>query len=518
MTEVLEAAGIVFSYQTLFLITVGTLAGIIIGALPGLTVNMGIALLMPLTFTFEGMAGVLMLLGVYCGAIYGGSITAILINTPGTPASAATCLDGYPMALKGQAGRALGLSTASSMFGGLFSTVALIIVAPQLAKVATGLSAPEYFALAVFGISIITSVSSHSLIKGLIGGCIGLGIATVGLDPMTAGMRFTFDSLYLMGGISFVPVLVGLFAFSQALFSIEENWGENLHGVSRSVSVKITRLLPTWIDLRRVLPTYLRSSVIGTIIGAIPGTGGDIASYVSYTEAKRWSKHPEEFGHGSIEGVSAPEAGANAVAGGAMVPLMTLGIPGDGATAIMMGAFMVQGLSLGPLLFTEHPVEVNTIFIGLFVANVLMGILGFAGIRAFTRIMVVPRKVLVPIILVLCAIGSYSVNHTMTDVFVMSIAGFLGYIMIKLGFSMSPIVIGIILGPMAETNLRRALTMSDGDFSIFLTRPICLTFLIIAAVTLFLPIVGPKFSAWRRAKAASAGQGAPEPSSDSRSA
>ena len=493
MNDILAAASVVFSFNALLMIFVGTLAGVIIGALPGLTVNMGIALLMPLTFSFQGLTGILMLIGVYCGAIYGGSITAILINTPGTPASAATILDGYPLALKGEAGRALGLSTLSSVVGGIFGAICLVLVSPLLAKVAVGMSAPEYFSLAVFGISIITSVSSHSIIKGLMGGCIGLAIATVGLDPMTAGFRFTFDSVYLMGGISFVPVLVGLFAFSQGLISLEDN---HRGGENRKVQVSIKRIFPTWADFKRVFPTQIRSAAIGTVIGAIPGTGGDIASYVSYTEAKRWSKHPEEFGHGSIEGVSAPEAGANAVAGGAMVPLLTLGIPGDGATAIMMGAFMVQGLSLGPLLFKEHPVEVNTIFIGLFVANILMGLIGFAGLRLSTRIMDVPRRILVPIVLTLCAVGAYSVNHTMIDVFVMMLAGTLGYILIKLDFSMSPIVIGIILGPMAETNLRRSLVMSEGDYSVFVTRPICLSFLIIAVVTLFLPIVGPKLWAW----------------------
>ena len=493
MNDILAAASVVFSFNALLMIFVGTLAGVIIGALPGLTVNMGIALLMPLTFSFQGLTGILMLIGVYCGAIYGGSITAILINTPGTPASAATILDGYPLALKGEAGRALGLSTLSSVVGGIFGAICLVLVSPLLAKVAVGMSAPEYFSLAVFGISIITSVSSHSIIKGLMGGCIGLAIATVGLDPMTAGFRFTFDSVYLMGGISFVPVLVGLFAFSQGLISLEDN---HRGGENRKVQVSIKRIFPTWADFKRVFPTQIRSAAIGTVIGAIPGTGGDIASYVSYTEAKRWSKHPEEFGHGSIEGVSAPEAGANAVAGGAMVPLLTLGIPGDGATAIMMGAFMVQGLSLGPLLFKEHPVEVNTIFLGLFVANILMGLIGFAGLRLSTRIMDVPRRILVPIVLTLCAVGAYSVNHTMIDVFVMMLAGTLGYILIKLDFSMSPIVIGIILGPMAETNLRRSLVMSEGDYSVFVTRPICLSFLIIAVVTLFLPIVGPKVWGW----------------------
>ncbi len=501
--EILDAFMIVFSLETFTVLLLGVFAGIVIGALPGLTVNMGIALLLPLTYSFQGMTGILLLLGMYCGAVYGGSITAILISTPGTPASAATVLDGYPMAKKGEAGRALGLSTMGSMFGGIFSTIALIVIAPQLAKVAIGFSAAEYFALAVFGISIITSVSSQSIIKGLMGGAIGLAIATVGLDPMTSGMRFTFDTVYLMGGISFIPILVGLFAFSQGLISFEEDYRERRQkNPEGKVSARIQRVLPTWLDFKRVLPTYLRSSAIGTGVGVIPGVGGDISSFISYNEAKRWSKHPEEFGHGSPEGVSAPEAGANAVTGGCMVPLMTLGIPGDGATAIIMGAFMVQGLALGPQLFTDNPVEVNSIFIGLMVANILMGILGFLCMKLFVRVMDVPRRVLVPIIFVLCSIGAYSVNHDIRDVFIMMGTGLLAYVLIKLDFSMSPIVIGIILGPMAESNLRRALTMSQGDLSILYTRPITATFLAIAILTLILPIVGPSLKTmWKKYRA-----------------
>ncbi|MCW2476500.1 MULTISPECIES: tripartite tricarboxylate transporter permease [unclassified Symbiopectobacterium] len=496
MNEVLAAFSVVFSFDTIAVIFLGALAGILIGIIPGLTVNMGIALLLPLTYSFQGVSGILLLLGVYCGAVYGGSITAILISTPGTPASAATVLDGYPMAKRGEAGRALGLSTMGSLFGGIFSTIALIVIAPMLATVATGFSAPEYFALAIFGISIITSVSSQSMIKGLIGGGIGLAIATIGLDPMTSGMRFTFDSIYLMGGISFIPVLVGLFAFSQGLLSTEEHFREG--GIMQKPVAKITRILPSWVDFKRCLPTWVRSSVIGTGIGTIPGVGGDISSWIAYNEAKRWSKHPEEFGKGSPEGVSAPEAGANAVSGGCMVPLMTLGIPGDGATAIIMGAFLVQGLALGPQLFTEHPVEVNTIFIGLMMANIFMGLLGFMGMKLFVKVMDVPRTLLVPVILLLCAVGAYTVNHSMIDVFVMMGAGLVAYILIKLDFSMSPIVIGIILGPLAETNLRRSLMMSQGDVSIFFTRPVCATFIVIAVLTLFLPIVSPMWKNWRQ--------------------
>lgn len=498
MNEVLTAFSVVFSFDTIAVVFLGALAGILIGIIPGLTVNMGIALLLPLTYSFQGVSGILLLLGVYCGAIYGGSITAILISTPGTPASAATVLDGYPMAKRGEAGRALGLSTTGSLFGGIFSTVALILIAPMLATVATGFSAPEYFALAIFGISIITSVSSQSIIKGLIGGGIGLAIATIGLDPMTSGMRFTFDSVYLMGGISFIPVLVGLFAFSQGLLSFEEDYHDRVGGAVQKQVAKITRILPSWSDFKRCLPTWVRSSAIGTAIGTIPGVGGDISSWIAYNEAKRWSKHPEEFGKGSPEGVSAPEAGANSVSGGCMVPLMTLGIPGDGATAIIMGAFLVQGLALGPQLFTEHPVEVNTIFIGLMLANIFMGLLGFMGMKLFVKVMDIPRTLLVPIILLLCAVGSYTVNHSMVDVFVMMGAGIVAYVLIKLDFSMSPIVIGIILGPLAETNLRRSLMMSQGDPAIFFTRPICAAFIAIAILTLFLPIISPALKKWRK--------------------
>ncbi|WJV53839.1 tripartite tricarboxylate transporter permease [Pectobacteriaceae bacterium CE90] len=500
MNELLSAFATVLSFNTLIIIFLGTLAGIVIGIIPGLTVNMGIALLLPLTYSFQGVNGILLLLGVYCGAVYGGSITAILISTPGTPASAATVLDGYPMAKRGEAGRALGLSTMGSLFGGVFSTIALILIAPMLATVATGFSAPEYFALSVFGISIITSVSSQSIVKGLMGGGLGLAIATIGLDPMTSGMRFTFDSVYLMGGISFIPVLVGLFAFSQGLLGFEEELrSRHANNVQKAVA-KITRILPSWVDFKRCLPTWIRSSVIGTGIGTIPGVGGDIASWISYNEAKRWSKTPEEFGHGSPEGVSAPEAGANSVAGGSMVPLMTLGIPGDGATAIIMGAFLVQGLALGPQLFTDHPIVVDTIFIGLMVANLCMGLLGFLGMRLFVKVMDIPRTCMVPSILLLCTVGAYTVNHSMVDVFLMMGAGLVAYVLIKLNFSMSPIVIGMILGPLAETNLRRSLMMSQGNPMVFLTRPVCAVFIIIALLTLLLPIISPMIKRYRSKK------------------
>ncbi len=488
MTDILTALEMIFVPLNLLGLVFGVGAGIAFGAMPGLSVNMGLALLFPLTFTFQGMGGILILIGIYCGAIYGGSISAILLKTPGTPASVATTLDGYPMAtvLK-QPGRALGLSTLASTFGGIFSTICLIIMAPQLAKVSLQFSKPEYFALAIFGLSIITSVSSGSVIKGIMGGVIGLFLATVGIDAMSGEIRFTLDTTYLLGGVSFIPILIGLFAFAQMLTTVEEYYHKQT-GLQQEV--KLDRVLPSWSDFKRVFWTLVRSSFIGTFIGCVPGTGGDIASFVSYDQAKRWSSHKEKFGTGEPEGVCAPEAGNNAVSGGAFIPVLTLGIPGDGATAIMLGALMVQGLQPGPLLFVEKAPDVYAIFIGLLLANVIMSLLGFSLIKLFVKVVNVPTEILLPIIIMLTFVGTYSYNHSMNDVYLMVAAGIIGYFLNKTEFSMSAIVIGIILGGMAEQNFVGSLIMSDGSFSVFWTRPICLLFLTAAFISLLSSFLG----------------------------
>ncbi len=490
MVDIITALNMVLVPGNLLALAMGVLVGIAFGCMPGLSVNMGLALLFPLAFSLHGIGGILLLLGIYCGAIYGGSISAILLKTPGTPASVATTLDGYPMATKlGQPGRALGLSTTASTFGGIFSTVCLIIMAPLLAKVALQFSKPEYFALAIFGLSIITSVSSGSVIKGIMGGLFGLFLATIGIDDMTGTVRFTMDTTYLMGGVSFIPVLIGVFAFAQVLNSIEEYY----HNERSEQHMVIDRLLPSAADLKRVLPTLFRSSAIGTMIGCVPGTGGDIASFVAYDQAKRWSKHSDNFGNGEPEGVCAPEAGNNAVSGGAFIPVLTLGIPGDGATAIMMGALMVQGLQPGPMLFVEKAPDVYAIFIGLLLANVVMGIMGFSLIKLFTKVVNIPVHILLPLITMMTFVGTYSYNNSLNDVYLMVGSGIVGYFLNKLGFSMSAIIIGIILGGMAEQNFVGSLIMSDGDFSIFFTRPLCLAFLIAAALSLLSPVLGKLF-------------------------
>lgn len=473
---------------TVGLLIFGTLAGIVIGAMPGLSVNMGIALLYPLTFTFKGIQGIIMLLGVYCGAIYGGSISAVLLNTPGTPASAATALDGYPMANKlGQPGRALGLSTFASMFGGVFSAIMLILLAPLLAKVALSFSKPEYFALALFGISIITSVSSGSILKGIIGGLLGLFIACIGIDNMTGKMRFTFGQTYLIGGVSFIPILIGLFAFAQVLQSIEIEYKAE----HKKQKAKIDRAIPTFEDLKIVMSTVIRSSIIGTFIGCIPGTGGDISSWISYSQAKKWAKDKSMFGSGDPRGICASEAGNNSVSGGAMIPMLTLGIPGDGATAILMGALMVQGIQPGPLLFTNDSTRVYAIFIGFMLANIIMGISGFSLIRLFANVINVPNKLLIPVILLITFVGTYSYNHSTTDVYVMVGFGILGYFINKMQFAPSAIILGIILGSTAEQNFSGSLVMSAGSPIIFVQRPICLVFLLVSLLSVSSPLFTP---------------------------
>jgi putative tricarboxylic transport membrane protein len=486
MNEFAQAIGPAFSPYYLLLIFSGAFIGILVGAMPGLSSVMGLTIVLPFTFTIDGVGGIFMLLGIFCGAIYGGSITAILINTPGTANSAATTLDGYPMATKlGQPGRALSISTMASTFGGLFSALALLWTSPLLAKVVLNFASPEYFALAVFGLSIVTRVSSNSIMKSLMGAVIGLLLATVGLDTISGVPRFTFGSIYLTAGIAYIPLLISLYAFAQGLLTAEET----ANGVPVIKPVEIDSVLPRWSDITYLFPTLIRSSIIGSIVGAIPGTGGDIASWVAYNEAKRWSKHPEKFGTGVPEGIAAPESANNAISGGALIPLLTMGIPGDAGTAVMLGAFMMHGIIPGPLLFRDQGVLVYTIIIGLFIANIFMCILGFAGIRFFAKIAIIPNAILVPVVFVFCYIGAFALNNNVGDIYFMIGAGIVGYLLIKLGFAMPPIILGLILGGIMEKNLSRSLILSKGSASIFFTRPISCILILIALVTVLQPAV-----------------------------
>ncbi|MCB7066137.1 tripartite tricarboxylate transporter permease [Enterocloster citroniae] len=472
----------------------GVAMGISFGAMPGLTSTMGVALLMPITFSMDPHIGMLLLIGIFCGAIYGGSITAILINTPGTPSAAATVLDGYKFTERGEAGRALGISTVASFGGGIISGVILILVAPQLAQIALKFNAPESFALAFFGLSIIASISGKDMVKGLMSGTLGLLLSLIGMDNVTAYTRFSFGSTYLMGGLSFIPVLVGLFALSQCFLTVEEIY------VERTKAARTRNPLPTLKDLKTIAPTILRAGLTGTFIGIIPGAGGDISAFVSYDMERRLSKHPEKFGTGIPEGIAAPEASNNGTTGGALIPLLTLGIPGDANTAVMLGALMMHNLTPGPQLFLTKAETVNTLFAGFIIANVCMLILGFLGQPLFVKIVSIPKRVLVPVIIVMCTVGSFAINNNYYDIIIMLIAGIVGYFMSKGGYPLSPIVLALILGPMAEGNFRRSLVMSQGSYSIFFQRPFSAAFIIIGILSLLWPIISHMRGKWRMAQ------------------
>lgn len=505
MQEIISALSQIYTLEGITTLIIGVIAGIVMGALPGLSVNMAITLLFPFAYAVEGIAGINMLLGVYCGAVYGGSISAILLHTPGTPGSVATMLDGYPMAIKnGQPGRALGLSTFASSFGGVFSTLCLIFFAPLLAKLALKFTSLEYCAFALFGISIISSVSSGSIIKGIIGGVIGLLLACIGVDPLNGTLRYTFGSTYLMGGISFLPLLIGLLAFSQVLINVEDTFRKKREGNKEKLnfdSKKKMRILPTWSDIKRVFPTMLGCSTLGTAVGCVPGTGGDIACFMAYNEAKRWNrKHKDEFGKGAPEGIAAPESANNAVTGGAMIPMLSLGIPGDGATAILLGALMIKNVTPGPLLFSTNVSQVYQIFGGMGLANIIMGVLGFLLLRVFIKVVNIDKKYLLPMIVALCVIGTYSYGHTYADIIVMLIGGVIGYFAIKHDFSMSAVIIGFILGSMTESNFRRYIMINNGDFASIFDRPIAVVFFLASVITIFSPFIGKGITAIKAKK------------------
>jgi len=462
-------------------IALGVFGGIAIGALPGLTATMSVAILTPITFAMNPMTGISMLLGVFCGGIYGGSITAILIRTPGTPAAIATVFDGYPLAQKGMAGQALAMALFASFCGGMISAFILIFSAPILAKIALEFGPPEYFGLTVFGISIIASVSGRRLIKGLIAGVFGLFLSTVGMDPVTGVPRFTFGATAMLSGFSLIPVLIGIFATSEVFYQAVITQ----HGKGK-ITLKEDTIRGIFIPLSLIGKNFLniiRSSLIGTFIGVVPGTGGGIAAFIAYAEAKRSSKYPEKFGTGVIEGVAAAEAANNATTGGALIPMLTLGIPGDPVTAVLIGAFMIQGLLPGPLLFQQQGRIVFALFAGLLIANIMMLGMGFLGLRFFAKIIKVPMSVLSPTILCLCFVGSYAVANNMVDVAVMLALGMVGFFMGRHDFPGAPIVIAFILGPLIEKSLRQSLTLSQGSWNIFVTSPICIIFLILTVLS-----------------------------------
>jgi len=471
MLETLQTAFALFAtLDNALALLVGVVVGTVVGAIPGMTTPMAVALSLPFTFTMSPVTGILLLLGVYKGGIYGGSITAILINTPGTPAASCTVLDGYPLAQKGEARRALDIALYSSCVADFISNVALILFAGVLASFALKFGSAELFTLIVFSLTIIAGVSGQQLLKGFIAACLGLLLATVGLDLIYGTNRFTFGNVNLMSGLTFIPVLIGLFALPEIInYFISPN-------SSPMVKSQLAGHGASWRDVKRCFKSIVRGSFIGVILGAIPGIGGAPAAFMSYSEARRTSKNPTKFGTGEIEGVAAAEAGNNGVAGATMIPLLALGIPGDVITAIILGAFMIHGLRPGPLMFQDNLSLIYALFMGIMLSSLFLLAVGKLSIRAISRIADVPRERLFPIVLVLCVFGAYAVNNTVFDVGVMFLMGGLGFVMLKLAIPAAPFLIAFILGPLLEDNFRQSLLISKGDYGIFFSSGICWLF------------------------------------------
>ena len=464
MSDVLTGLAISWIDPQLLLLTaLGTFAGIYIGAIPGLSVTMAASILISFTFKWELHDALALICGVYVGGVYGGARTAILLNIPGAPSAIATALDGYPLSKKGLAGEAIGISTVMSVIGGLIGVFALAAAAPVLSEFAIKFTSRDYMLLGIIGILLVGTLSGESFAKGAFAGALGVMIGMVGLDPMTAEARFTYGSINLMGGIPFVVAMIGFFGVSEALVQLEQI------GV-KPIRQSVSRIIPSWQDVRRYLRVGLRASGIGTVIGALPGTGGDIAALLAYDDARRSTKNPETpFGEGAKEGLVAPEAANNAAVGGAFVPMLTLGVPGDAVTAIIIGALFIHGLKPGPLLLADTPHLFWFIVGNLTLANLFLLFFGLTGIKVFTKIVECPRAILVPLIVIMSAVGAYAIQNNPVHIYWALAFGAIGYVLKKYGFQMGPIILGVILGPMIDANYRRAMIGSRSDPVQFLT-------------------------------------------------
>ena len=480
LQHIIPATGLLFTLENILWINIGVFVGSVFAAIPGLSVILCVILFLPVTYSMTAIPGMMFLLGIYCAGGYGGSVSAILINTPGTPHAAATMLDGHPLSEQGRTKAALKIALYASTFGGVFSALMLLFLGPQVAKVAAQLGTAEYFMVCVFGLTIIAGVSGKSMIKGLISACLGLLISCVGSDPMTSYDRFTFGIPRLYLGLDLAICLIGLFALVEIMAKAERRLDRlNLDTTQIKDDGVITKA-----EYKRMARPVLISSIIGVMVGIIPGTGASEASWFSYNTAKNMSKHPEEFGHGSVEGVAAAESANNAVTGATLIPLLTLGIPGDGTVAIMLSALMINGLNPGLSLFTTQGDIMYAIMLGLILVNVFMCLQGKFLTTLFAKVVSIPQEILTPIIVIFCFAGAYSVNENYFDVGVALIFGALAWVLRKLELPPVPILLGLVLGSMTETNFRRALLISNGSPRIFFSSVYCIIFLvlIVAAV------------------------------------
>jgi putative tricarboxylic transport membrane protein len=485
--DLLNYLGIGFSVAlqpvNLFYCFVGVLIGTLVGVLPGIGPLGAMSLLLPTTFKATPEAAIIMLAGIYYGAMYGGSTTSILVNIPGEAASVVTCLDGYQMARQGRAGPALGIAAFGSFIAGTLSIVGLMLLAPPLSRFALRFGPPEYFSLMVLGLTFLIYLAHGSMPKALIMAVFGIILGLVGLDSINARPRFTFDKMELIDGVGLVPIAMGLFGVSEVLLNIEQ--------VTRTdiFKTRIKGLLPTAKDWRDSTGPIARGSLLGFFLGILPGGGGVIASFISYAIEKRVSKHPERFGKGAIEGVAGPESANNAATGGAFIPLMTLGIPSNVIMAMLLGAFMIHGVTPGPLMMKQNPGLFWGVIVSMYIGNIMLLVLNLPLIGMWVQVLKVPYKILFPLILFFCLIGVYSVSNAVFDIYIMLIFGIMGYLMKKFDYEGAPLVLAFVLGPLMENNLRKSLIMSQGDFAIFFTRPLAVASLIVALFLLISPLI-----------------------------
>jgi putative tricarboxylic transport membrane protein len=462
---------------------VGTTIGVLLGALPGISSTMALAILLPLTFAMSPDTAMVFLMAVFSASVFGGSISAILINIPGTPGAIVTQIDGHPMARQGKAGQAIFYALFASTMGGLFGLLALTFTAPFIASAAMSFRSPEFASAALFGLTMLAYASPGSTFKGVIVGFIGLLCGMVGMDTLTDVPRFEFGSRVLQGGIDMVPLTVGLFGLAELMRSIGERIGP------AHVAPSVGRLLPPLATLKSSWSTILRGSFIGSLIGAIPAAGSAIAVAVAYAQEVRFAKTPEQFGKGAPAGIMAPESANNACVGGALIPMMTLGIPGDTMTAVLIGALLLHGMRPGPLLFSENPDFVGIVYASLLVAIIMTVIVGLLAARYVAALLNAPRSILLVGILILCLVGAFAIRGNVEDVYIMIAFGLLGYVMILLNLPVAPLAFGLILGPLIEENVRRSLIVGDGSWTIFVYRPISLCFLLLSAAAILYPII-----------------------------
>ncbi len=477
---------IVFQPLTFALILGGTILGVVFGAMPGVSSSMAVALALPFTYNLNGVVSIAFLVAVYCAAITGGGVTAILFKIPGTPSNAPTTFDGYPMAQRGEAGKALGYSLFCSAFGGTIAALAMVMFSPPLSAAALKFGPGELFAVSFLGLSVLTCLDSGNMVKTIIAGLIGLFLACVGMDPMLGVPRFTMGTQTLSSGIEMIPVMIGMFAVTEVL---KNTTPSKKKGETDKGKIYTSGKFPSFKEFWAVKWVMIRSSILGTFVGILPGAGATIASFLCYTAETKMSKHPEKFGTGIPDGIAASEAANNGATGGSMVPLLSLGIPGGNAAAIMMSALVMKGVQVGPLLLKQQPEYLSSVFASMMLTNILMIFVSIGVAKLFAKILSIPYNILGPVIIVLAMIGSYALKNSTGDVILMMIAGLVGYLLSKLGFSSAALILGLVLGQMCESNLRRSATVANGNILQMFGSPIAAVVLLACAALLLYPVI-----------------------------